>query len=135
MRKVPVLRNLSSLVVLLMVVLLLIPAVAEAKAGDEDEAGHPPALMDAKAGDEDEVIGTTGQVEAKRGDEDELAGNTGNTPNSYQDRGMSSEVESRLGIGIALMVAALVVVMTAIGFAGVGVVAVDYWRAGKKILR
>jgi hypothetical protein len=152
MRKVPVFKLITSLIVVLMIVFSLVPAVGVAASGDEDELTNAPVVYDVAAGDEDELVDTTAASDAKAGDEDELAGSSvgdedesvsttvgdedelaDTTAVHFQEGEGESESGSLAGTGIALgiigFVLLLLAVVAVIGAASLGIIGLGYWQS------
>lgn len=112
----------TSLMVLLMMVLSLVPAAVEAKAGDEDELSDPSAVSATAAGDEDEIAG----------DEDEIGVTSTIRPQEGEGEG-SGEGGSLAGTGIALALIGLILVLLAVvavvGATSLGIIGLGYWQS------
>lgn len=106
MRKLPVAKLLTSFMVLLLIVLSFVPAVAEAKFGDEDELNEPTAVTHFQEGEgEGESEAETGGVEGGS-----LAG-TG------------------IALGIVALILVLLAVVAVIGAASLGIIGLGYWQS------
>ncbi|NIP27216.1 MAG: hypothetical protein GWO38_26225 [Phycisphaerae bacterium] len=123
------LKFVTSLIVLLMMVLSLVPAAVEAKAGDEDELNDTSAVSATAAGDEDELVGDEDEIV---GDEDEIGVTSTIRPQEGEGEG-SGEGGSLAGTGIALALIGLILVLLAvvavIGAASLGIIGLGYWQS------